>query len=293
MQAFAQTPDLSHLTTEERQSIEMACLEDKVMNGPAAYNECLRKELSLLKEHIMDSVSPPKVTATPTNPDLPEKKDTFRKVGVSKPRFDWPAWKGGIPEKRPNVSSEKALDPVAIFKRAAPSVYVVLAGASKKDLLEGNNLGQGSAVAISKSRLITNCHIFEDRPFIIIVQKGFTTEVRMEKADPNTDRCVLALNQTVLNPINGVRPWASLEVGEKVYSIGAPRGLEQTLGEGLISGLREFKGMHIIQTTAPISPGSSGGGLFDKNGNLVGITTFLFRQSQAMTFALLAEMYWE
>jgi S1-C subfamily serine protease len=50
-------------------------------------------------------------------------------------------------------------------------------------------------------------------------------------------------------------PNASLKVGEKVYSIGAPSGLEKTLGEGLISGLREIKGVRIVQTTAPISPG--------------------------------------
>ena len=46
--AFAERPDLSHLTPEERQSIEMACLQQKVMEGPAAYNKCLQKQLSLL-----------------------------------------------------------------------------------------------------------------------------------------------------------------------------------------------------------------------------------------------------
>jgi hypothetical protein len=77
-------------------------------------------------------------------------------------------------------------------------------------------------------------------------------------------------------------------VGEKVFAIGNPRALEVTLSEGLISGLRGewADGSHVVQTTAPISPGSSGGGLFDAEGRLVGITTFQRRDSQNLNFAL-------
>lgn len=69
-----------------------------------------------------------------------------------------------------------------------------------------------------------------------------------------------------------------------------PRGLELTLSDGLISGLRNGADGSIdrIQTTAPISPGSSGGGLFDQEGRLVGITTFQLKEGQNLNFALLA-----
>jgi tetratricopeptide (TPR) repeat protein len=80
-----------------------------------------------------------------------------------------------------------------------------------------------------------------------------------------------------------------LEVGEKVYAIGAPQGLELTLSEGLISGLREYGSARLIQTTAAISPGSSGGGLFDTQARLVGITTFVVKNGQNLNFALPGE----
>jgi S1-C subfamily serine protease len=81
-------------------------------------------------------------------------------------------------------------------------------------------------------------------------------------------------------------------VGERAYSVGTPSGLEQTLGEGLISGLREDKGIKLVQTSAPISPGSSGGGLFDASGNLIGITTFMLRETQSLNFAIAAQEFW-
>jgi len=74
-----------------------------------------------------------------------------------------------------------------------------------------------------------------------------------------------------------------------VYAVGAPEGLEMTLSEGLISGFRDFRGQRVVQTSAPISHGSSGGGLFDEVGGLVGITTFMLGAGQNLNFAILAE----
>jgi len=285
-------PNLSGLTPEERQSIEMTCLEDKVLNGPAAYNECLREQLALLNESIRKS--PPAYRFEPPPSVSPPLGQTPKYSTISKraPTFSWPDWNSGASDKKP-ILLEKQIDPVQLFKSAALSVYVVLAAASKEQLLNEINVAQGSAIAISKSRLLTNCHVLEGRSFVVVIQKGAFSQAEIEKADPNTDRCILKVTGLELSPISGMRPWNTLEVGEKVYSIGAPSGLEQTLGEGIISGLREYKGIRIVQTTAPISPGSSGGGLFDNKGNLVGITTFLLREMQAINFALLAEMYWQ
>ena len=80
-----------------------------------------------------------------------------------------------------------------------------------------------------------------------------------------------------------------LKVGAKVYAIGAPKGLELTLSDGIVSSLREVEGGHYIQTTAAISPGSSGGGLFDESGALVGLITFYFSEGQNLNFAVPVE----
>lgn len=159
-------------------------------------------------------------------------------------------------------------------------------------MLAGRDVSQGSAVAVSKQELITNCHVVENSPFIVVIQKDHVTEAKLVKSNQASDRCVIRVESAGLSSIQGVRSFSDLSVGERVYSVGTPSGLEQTLGEGLISGLRENKRIKLIQTTAPISPGSSGGGLFDASGNLIGITTFMLRDTQALNFAIAAEEFW-
>ena len=84
-------------------------------------------------------------------------------------------------------------------------------------------------------------------------------------------------------------PSSKLATGERVYAVGAPEELELTFSEGVISALRDTEGVRIIQTSAPISPGSSGGGLFDASGNLIGITSFYAKEGQNLNFALPGE----
>jgi len=113
-------------------------------------------------------------------------------------------------------------------------------------------------------------------------------------SDDASDRCVLEADGPDLEPVAGVRPFSDLAVGERVFAIGAPRALERTLTEGLVSGLRTGPGRNMIQTSAPLSPGSSGGGLFDERGNLLGITTLAsLPGSQNLNFAIAASDYWE
>lgn len=75
-------------------------------------------------------------------------------------------------------------------------------------------------------------------------------------------------------------------IGERVYAIGNPRGLEQSISEGIISGNREFDDSSWIQHSAPISPGSSGGALVSANGELLGINSRSRVDSQNINFAV-------
>jgi tetratricopeptide (TPR) repeat protein len=81
---------------------------------------------------------------------------------------------------------------------------------------------------------------------------------------------------------------AALKVGDPVYAVGAPKGLELSLSDGIVAQLRGAPSP-LIQTTAAISPGSSGGGLFDKEGRLVGLTTFYLEGGQSLNFAMPVE----
>jgi S1-C subfamily serine protease len=151
----------------------------------------------------------------------------------------------------------------------------------------------GSAVAISDNVALTNCHVVAEQKLIAMFEDKRKEPLlaTVVSADERTDRCILKTERK-LNPIAAVRKVQELSIGARVYTIGNPSGLTQTLGEGLISGLRQQDGVHLVQTTAQISPGSSGGALIDSTGALVGITTFLLRGGQNLNFAIAAEEYW-
>jgi S1-C subfamily serine protease len=192
----------------------------------------------------------------------------------------------------PPVRSGPALAPDELYARLADAVWSTLAGADRDAFRELADLAQGSAVAVAPDRLLTNCHLLTGREVVLIVQGDAVDVARLIAADTASDRCVLAPEARTLRPVEGLRPYADLRVGERVFTIGSPSGLERTWGEGLISGLRRQGGVPYVQTTAPISQGSSGGGLFDVHGNLIGITSFLLQSGQQLNFALAAESFW-
>jgi hypothetical protein len=77
-----------------------------------------------------------------------------------------------------------------------------------------------------------------------------------------------------------------VRVGDHVVAIGAPLGLENTVSEGIVSALRDITGTHVIQTTASISPGSSGGPLLNDYGRVIGLTTSTVRNGQNLNFVI-------
>ena len=80
-------------------------------------------------------------------------------------------------------------------------------------------------------------------------------------------------------------------VGDKVVAIGNPRGLEGAVPEGIVGAIRgTAEGVQVLQITAPISPGSSGGPLFSAAGEVVGVTTATLRDSQSLNFAVPAAL---
>ena len=283
---LAQPPDLSHLSEEQKAWIQQTC---STTLGPNLYFNCVRREVAAFGL----SPPPPRVTAPPFNPGPTNPPPiTAARPPAPAPSQGWPRWAGARPIMPKSVSTA-TLSPAEIFRNAGVSVYVVIAGASLQAISgDGDDVAQGSAVAISDHEVITNCHIFNGRPVAALVQGEVYRNLSILRADVEGDRCILRSPELTLQPVRGIRPYEELAVGERAYSIGAPSGLEKTLGEGLISGLRSHDGLRLIQTSAPISSGSSGGALFDDRGNLIGITTFLLRNSQNLNFAIAASDFW-
>lgn len=191
---------------------------------------------------------------------------------------------------------DKELPATAVFRLVAPSIYGVQAADSENDWTKGSYV-TGSAVAVSTSLALTNCHVIKGQSFVRLIPAGRqgpadTAPIPATpfKADLQTDRCLLSVSGG-LWPLRTARTAKSVEIGERVYAVGNPKGLSNTLTEGLVSGLRQMHGITLIQTSAPVSPGSSGGALIDAQGNLVGITTFILKDAQNLNFAIAAEEF--
>jgi S1-C subfamily serine protease len=155
----------------------------------------------------------------------------------------------------------------------------------------GRMIAQGSGVATGNSVVITNYHVVRDAQRITVKVGGNVLEGVVQIADKELDLCSLRVPGLYSPPV--VVASGEVRVGQPVYAIGAPQGLELTLSEGIVSSLRQTSKGTIIQTTAPISPGSSGGGLFDSRGQLVGIVTFQHKTGQNLNFALPATWIFE
>ena len=165
----------------------------------------------------------------------------------------------------------------------------------------GKQTGQGSGVVVGKNEVVTNCHVVSGARTIAIRQAAdargretYRMEAKLVARIEQHDLCLLSVKELSAPPAATPVPLAtahSVSIGEEIYAIGAPQGLDLSISRGIVSQLRGDYGKKsapIIQTDAAISPGSSGGGLFNENGELLGITTFKFSggASEGLSFAL-------
>jgi serine protease Do len=170
-----------------------------------------------------------------------------------------------------------------IFAEVSPSIVRVHAADAF-----GRPLKQGSGVVVGPGRVITNCHVTSGAAQITVASGADSRSASVYIADEEFDLCSLDVGGLDA-PAVMVGSVTSLRTGQRVFAIGAPLGLELTISEGIVSSLRETPNGKMIQTTAPVSPGSSGGGLFDVEGKLVGIITFQQRSGQNLNFAVPAD----
>jgi S1-C subfamily serine protease len=203
---------------------------------------------------------------------------------------------------------EKRLGSEQLYKQLAPSVLYV----TDKNSTE---TGQGSAVAITPHVAMTDCHVVmygdgsEDDPSTIFthnMQSITVTDSSNHQAPaiiilehPDIDICLIEPLGLTLTPVPGLAPFSELEIGEPVYTLGNPEGLALSLGAGLISQLRPNVTLshgvcaNIIQFTAPMSQGSSGGALLDHAGQLIGITQSYIQAGENLNIAIPASLLWD
>ncbi|MFO7971449.1 MAG: trypsin-like peptidase domain-containing protein [Desulfobacterales bacterium] len=151
----------------------------------------------------------------------------------------------------------------------------------------GNVISQGSGVLLPSGKIATNRHVLEKGAAYKVGVGGRFVSATLYAEDFDKDICLLNAKGLDRKPVE-LGKASSLKVGDSVYAVGAPRGLELSLSDGFVSQLQGGP-QPLIQTTAAISPGSSGRGFFDSKGRLVGLTTLYVEGGQSLNFAMPVE----
>ena len=146
----------------------------------------------------------------------------------------------------------------------------------------------GSAVLVQPGKLVTNCHVTREARHIMVIRGSAAWNVESQFRDIEHDLCILAVPD-VVGEVPGFAKASELKVGETVHALGYAGLSQLTFSYGEVIALHSYDGARIIQTSASFVLGESGGGLFDKQGHLVGIITFKARASGVFHFALPVE----
>ena len=190
------------------------------------------------------------------------------------------------------AADEKAT--IALFKQSSRSVVHITTLAAARDFnFNVVDVPQGTGSGFiwdEKGHIVTNFHVARGADqWIVTLADQSTWEAVPIGGWPEVDLAVLRIDA----PADRIQPLlvgtsSDLEVGQKVFAIGNPFGLDQTLTTGVISGLgrrlpsltgKDIEG--VIQTDAAINPGNSGGPLLDSRGRLIGLTTAIASPSGA------------
>lgn len=187
---------------------------------------------------------------------------------------------------------------INVFKTASPSVVNISTQTGIRAKLGDVTLDMGRISSGTGSgflwdtegHIVTNYHVVEGADFLKVkLTDGTEWEAAVLGMAPEFDVAVLKIEAPIAR-LKGLTVGRSdnLEVGQKVYAIGNPFGLDQTLTTGIVSGLgREIdsrsgdKIRGVIQTDAAINPGNSGGPLLDSQGRLIGVNTAILSRSGA------------
>jgi hypothetical protein len=173
-----------------------------------------------------------------------------------------------------------------VYSRSVESVCTIVA------LRNGKPFSLGSGFVINSEGLVaTNRHVVEGASNVYV--KCGHRQAREGKSfvkHPTVDLAIVATGWTDTRalPIAELKPTAM--IGQPIYVIGSPEGLESTISNGLISGLRREGGIEVIQISAPISHGSSGGPVLLATGEVIGIATAVSTRGQSLNFALPARL---
>ncbi len=152
----------------------------------------------------------------------------------------------------------------------------------------GQPLSLGSGFFVRDGQIASNLHVVEGaaRGYAKLVGQKTKHDIEgITAVDPQRDLVVLKISAAGA-PALALGSSDAVQVGESVYAVGNPQGLEGTFSQGIVSSIREVGADTLLQITAPISPGSSGGPVLNGKGEVIGVSVATFRGGQNLNFAI-------
>jgi S1-C subfamily serine protease len=180
---------------------------------------------------------------------------------------------------------------IELFERDSPSVVQVVARSSAAELMQNEEGGAQSGTGFvwdEAGHVVTNDHVVQGTDTVAVrFASGEVSRAKILGTAPNYDLAVLQLDNTrALPPPLPIGTSSDLKVGQLVFAIGNPFGLDQSLTTGIISALKRRlptssgrEVSDVIQTDAAINPGNSGGPLLDSAGRVIGVNTAILSPS--------------
>ena len=168
-----------------------------------------------------------------------------------------------------------------IAERTMPSVVEIV---TYDDT--GAEIAQGSGFFISPQKIITNEHVVDGAYSAeVFTKEAYYDRITIINTDKDMDLAILRVDAEYEIPLQ-INPDAQLKPGQPVIAIGHPLGLDKTVSDGLISGVHTIDGVQFVQITAPISDGSSGSPVLDRQGRVIGVVYAGFDEGQNLNFAI-------
>lgn len=171
----------------------------------------------------------------------------------------------------------------------ALSTQEIVAMNDEKVVMITTDLGQGSGVVVGGNLILTNYHVVTGASKATVsLSDSATLDVKgIVAVDEDADLAIIQTSSALsVSPVKLASPFF-VEKGSHVVSIGSPLGFQNSAADGLISNITYEGGVLYYQTSAPIDHGSSGGALFNENGELLGITTSKIEETSAdLNFAV-------
>ena len=155
----------------------------------------------------------------------------------------------------------------------------------------GQPVALGSGFFVKEKVIASNFHVVEKsaRGYAKLVgQKMKYNITGVVGLDSKHDLVLLAVEDATA-PVLKLGDGSKVAVGDTVFAVGNPQGLEGTFSQGIVSGIRQFDTDSLLQITAPISPGSSGGPVLDSEGKVIGVAVATFKGGQNLNFAIPAK----